>query len=49
MFVAQLLGVFVIGPRALLFGSLAVLLLNALLLWLGVRVFQRETILTRWR
>ena len=43
VFVAQLLGAFVI-PRALLLVG-AGLLLNALLLWVGVRVFQRETIL----
>ena len=38
------------APGALLLGSVAVLPpFNALLLWMGVRVFQRETILTRWR
>jgi ABC-2 type transport system permease protein len=49
VFVAQLLGAFVIGTPALLLGAAGLLLANALLLWVGVQVFQRETILTRWR
>jgi ABC-2 type transport system permease protein len=49
VFVAQMMGVFVVGAAALVLGAIACLLLNALLLWVGVRVFQRESILTRWR
>jgi ABC-2 type transport system permease protein len=49
VFVAQMMGVLVVGPTALLLGALGCLVLNVVLLWLGVRVFQRETILTRWR
>lgn len=49
VFVAQLIGAFIIGPGVLLLGSLGVTMLNVLLLWVGVRVFQRETILTRWK
>jgi ABC-2 type transport system permease protein len=49
VFVAHLLGAFVIGTPALLLGAAGLLLANALLLWVGVQVFQRETILTRWR
>ena len=49
VFVAQLLGLMVVGPTALLLGSVGCLALNGILLWIGVRVFQRETILTRWR
>jgi ABC-2 type transport system permease protein len=49
VFVAQLLGVFVVGLTALLLGAIGCLLLNIVLLWLGVRVFQRESILTRWK
>ena len=49
VFVAQLLGAFVIPAAALLVASAGLVALNALLLWVGVRVFQRETILTRWR
>lgn len=49
VFVAQLMGLFVVGPNAMLLGALACLLLNGALLWIGVHVFQRESILTRWR
>jgi ABC-2 type transport system permease protein len=49
VFVAQLLGVLVVGPAMILMGALGCLALNGILLWIGVRVFQRETILTRWR
>jgi len=49
VFVAQLMGVFVVGSTALVLGAAGCLVLNAILLWLGVRVFQRESILTRWR
>jgi ABC-2 type transport system permease protein len=49
VFVAQLLGAFIIGAAAILLSALGCVLLNALLLWLGVITFQRETILTRWR
>jgi ABC-2 type transport system permease protein len=49
VFVAQMMGVFVVGPGALAIGAVGCLVLNILLLWVGVRVFQRETILTRWR
>lgn len=49
VFIAQLMGGFIIAPTALLLGALGVLFLNGLLLWMGVRVFQRETILTRWK
>ena len=49
VFVAQLMGLFIVGHGALLLGALACLLLNVVLLWIGVRVFERESILTRWR
>lgn len=49
VFVAQLMGAFVVGPAALLLGAFGCLILNVLLLWVGVQVFQRESILTRWR
>ena len=47
-FIAQLMGVLIVGPSVMLLASLGCVVLNAILLWLGVRVFQRETILTRW-
>jgi len=49
IFVAQLMGLFVVGPAMILTGALGCLILNVILGWVGVRVFQRETILTRWR
>jgi ABC-2 type transport system permease protein len=49
IFVAQLMGLFVVGPAMILMGALGCLILNVILGWVGVRVFQRETILTRWR
>lgn len=49
VFIAQSLGVLIVGPAALLAASFACVILNAVLLWIGVRVFHRETILTRWR
>jgi ABC-2 type transport system permease protein len=48
-FVAQLMGAYVIGPAALMAGALGCLVLNGILLWVGLRVFQRETILMRWK
>ena len=48
LFVAQLMGVFVIGGAVLVFGALGCIILNGILLWVGVQVFQRESILTRW-
>ena len=49
VFVAQLMGAFIVTPATLLLGSLGCAILNAILLWVGVQVFQRETILMRWR
>ena len=47
-FIAQLMGALIVGPSVMLLASVGCFALNAILLWLGVRVFQRETILTRW-
>lgn len=49
VFIAQLMGTFVLTPVWLLTGCAALALLNAVLLVAGVKVFERETILTRWR
>lgn len=49
VFIAQLMGAFVLTPEWLLLGCAALAALNAVLLVGGVRVFQRETILTRWK
>ena len=49
LFVAQLAGQFVIGLTALLMSAASLVLLDAALLWVGVRVFDRERILMRWK
>jgi ABC-2 type transport system permease protein len=49
VFIAQLMGAFVLQASTLLLAAAGLLLLNGLLLVVGIRVFQRETILTRWR
>lgn len=49
VFLAQIIGQFVFGIGALLLSALALVVLTAVLLWTGVRVFQRERILMRWR
>jgi ABC-2 type transport system permease protein len=48
-FVAQLAGQFVVGPGALLLVALGLAVLDAVLLWIGVRVFDRERILMKWK
>jgi ABC-2 type transport system permease protein len=48
-FIAQLMGAFVIDAAMLLLAAVPLVLLNAVLIWVGVRVFDRETVLTRWR
>jgi ABC-2 type transport system permease protein len=49
LFVAQMMGAYVVSLPALAGGAAVSVVLNILLLWIGVRVFQRETILMRWR
>ncbi|MGE0463876.1 MAG: ABC transporter permease subunit [Vicinamibacterales bacterium] len=49
LFVAQLTGQFLLGTGALLVTALVLAVVCAALLAVGVRVFQRETILMRWK
>lgn len=49
LFIAQLMGVFVVSSAAIALGAASCVVLNASLLWIGVRVFERESILTRWK
>lgn len=49
LFVAQLAGQFLLGAVLLLLMAAVLALVNLVLLWVGVRVFQRETILMRWK
>jgi ABC-2 type transport system permease protein len=49
VFLAQIIGQYVLGIGALALAALALGALAVVLLWVGVRVFQRERILMRWR
>jgi len=49
LFLAQIIGLVILSPQLMVWLILGALALDALLLYLGVRLFQRETILTRWR
>jgi len=49
LFVAQLTGQFLLGTGALLVTALVMVVICVVLLAVGVRVFQRETILMRWK
>ena len=49
VFIAQLAGALVVPFSGLLLSAAAAFVLNAGLLWIGVVVFDREAILTRWR
>lgn len=49
VFVAQLAGQFVLGPGTLLLAALALAVLDCVLLWMGVKVFDRERILMKWK
>lgn len=48
MLIAQSFGVMVVRPGLMIGGTVSVLVIDAGLGWLAVRMFQRETILTRW-
>jgi ABC-2 type transport system permease protein len=49
LFFAQLGGVILIDTRLLLAVTAGLALLDAALIYIGVALFDRETILTRWR
>jgi ABC-2 type transport system permease protein len=49
VFVAQLVGQFVIGLSGLLGAAATLLATDGLLMWVAVRVFDREHILMRWK
>jgi ABC-2 type transport system permease protein len=48
-FFGQMFGLFVLNRLVILIVALVMLLLDALLVYLAVGLFQRETILTRWK
>ena len=47
--IGQSVGLILIDRQVILLMGAIVLVLDAVLLWLAVRLFQRETILTRWK
>jgi ABC-2 type transport system permease protein len=49
LLVAQLSGFFVLTGTTIAFLTLVLLAVNAGLMLLGIRLFDRETILTRWK
>jgi ABC-type multidrug transport system permease subunit len=48
-FFGQMAGLFVLNRQLISIISLVTLALDALLIYLAVRLFQRESILTRWK
>jgi ABC-2 type transport system permease protein len=48
-FFGQIAGLFVIDKQLIIWSAVALLLVDAILVYLAVRLFQRETILTRWK
>ena len=48
-FFGQIAGLFFISSPLVLVAALVLLVLNVLMAYLSVRLFQRETILTRWK
>ena len=49
IFFAQMAGVIFINARVLLLAALAMLAIDAVLVYMGMQVFERETILTKWK
>ena len=49
IFFAQMAGLILIDARLVLLMALALVVIDAVLLTAAVRLFQRETILTRWK
>lgn len=49
LFFGQIAGLFIINKQLILISAVVLLLVDILLVYLAVRLFQRETILTRWK
>jgi len=49
VFFGQIAGLFILNSTLILLMCLALLLVDVLMVYLAVRLFQRETILTRWK
>ncbi len=48
-FFGQIAGLFVIDQRLIVWSAVVLAFIDAILIYLAVRLFQRETILTRWK
>jgi ABC-2 type transport system permease protein len=49
LLVGQLIGVVQLTGPVILFIGLGLALANGILMWIAIRLFDRETILTRWK
>jgi ABC-2 type transport system permease protein len=49
LIVGQITGLFVLGPSSVLAAAVVLLILDILVLRLGVRVFDREKIISQWK
>jgi ABC-2 type transport system permease protein len=49
VFFGQIAGLFILNSTLILIMCAALLLVDALMIYLAIRLFQRETILTRWK
>lgn len=49
VFFGQIAGLFIVNRQFVILSALVLLLLDAILAYLAVQLFQRETILTRWK
>jgi len=49
LIVGQASGVFLLGLQSVLLGAVVLAVVDAALLWAGARLFDRESMLTRWR
>jgi ABC-2 type transport system permease protein len=49
LFFGQMTGLFILNKNIILWTAMAILLIDILMVYLSVRLFDRETILTRWK
>jgi ABC-2 type transport system permease protein len=49
VFFGQMAGLFVLNRQLILLGAIFILLIDAILIFLSIQIFDRETILTRWK
>lgn len=49
IFFAQIAGLFFVNSTLILFMAIALLIIDSIMVYLAVRMFQRESILTRWK